>query len=111
MAISILSAVVLPFVILLVFYLTASLRAAFRPGLRKLPGPLLARFSGTYRLSLVYGGNALYEYRRLHQKYGTIVRAGPNHVSVSDPAAIPQIYGIGRNYLKVSKFLRPKYCG
>lgn len=83
------------------FYLVASIRVTFKKGLRKIPGPLAARFSGFYRFSLVYAGNAPLEYRKVHQKYGPLVRVGPNHVSISDPNAIPQIYGIGSNYVKV----------
>lgn len=86
---------------LLVSYLIASLRVAFRKGLRQLPGPIGARFSGLYRFSMVLTGKAPLEYRKLHQQYGPIVRVGPNHVSISDPAAIPQMYGIGSNFLKV----------
>jgi hypothetical protein len=89
--------------VLALIFLARSLHTVFKPGLRKLPGPILARFSGLYRLSLVYAGRAPYEYRKMHQQYGPIVRIGPSHVSVSDPAAIPQIYGIGTNYLKVMR--------
>lgn len=89
--------------VLVALYLASSIRVAFRKGLRGLPGPLAARFSGFYRFSLVYAGKAPFEYRKVHQKYGPLVRVGPNHVSISDPAAIPQIYGIGTNYVKVIK--------
>ncbi|PVH68975.1 cytochrome P450 [Cadophora sp. DSE1049] len=41
-------------------------------------------------------------YRALHDKYGPIVRVGPNHVSVSDPAMIPIIYGISSKFTKTS---------
>ena len=79
------------------------IRIALRPGLRSLPGPLSARFFRFYRSSLVFGGKAPEEYRKLHEQYGQVVRVGPNHVSISDPAAIPIIYGIGTGakYLKV----------
>ena len=102
MTTTILRAIALLLIALIISYLIASLRVALRSGLRGLPGPFLARFSGLYRLSLVHAGKAPFEYRKVHQKYGAIVRVGPNHVSVSDPAAIPQIYGIGTNYLKVT---------
>lgn len=69
--------------------------------LRKLPGPFLARFSGLYRLSMVYRGKAPEGYRALHNHYGKIVRAGPSHVSISDPSVIPIVYGLGSKYLKV----------
>ncbi|KAF7524172.1 hypothetical protein G7054_g11493 [Neopestalotiopsis clavispora] len=35
-----------------------------------------------------------------HQSLGTHVRIGPNHISISDPKAVEQIYGHGANFLK-----------
>jgi hypothetical protein len=84
-------------------YVVSSIRAILRPGLRRLPGPFLARFSGLYRLSMVAGGRAPGEYQKIHEKYGRIVRVGPNHVSISDPSMIPLVYGIGSKFLKVSR--------
>jgi hypothetical protein len=83
-------------------YLVTSLQVAFTKGLRQVPGPLVARFSGLYRLSLVLRGQTPEEYRKVHQKYGPIVRVGPDHVSVSDPSTIPVIYGISSRFLKAS---------
>lgn len=78
---------------------------ALRPGLRAVPGPFVARFSGLYRLYMSYSGQGPLHYRRLHEKYGKLVRVGWNHVSVSDPSMIPVIYGAGSKYLKVSNEL------
>ncbi|KAH9205669.1 putative P450 monooxygenase [Leptodontidium sp. 2 PMI_412] len=39
-------------------------------------------------------------YLDLHEKYGPIVRTGPNTVSLSDPLVIPTIYGISSSFLK-----------
>ena len=86
---------------LVLSYLVSSLWTIFKRGLRDLPGPLVTRFSGLYRLSLVYAGNGSFEYRQVHHKYRPIVRVDPNHVSISDAAAIPQIYRIISDYLKV----------
>jgi benzoate 4-monooxygenase len=36
---------------------------------------------------------------RQHELYGRFVRIAPNHISITDPAAITQIYG-GRGFLK-----------
>lgn len=36
----------------------------------------------------------------LHSKYGSLVRVGPNEVSVSDLAAIKAIYGPGTKFRK-----------
>jgi hypothetical protein len=81
--------------------LLSYIRAALGKGVRTLPGPFWARFSGLYRLSLVYKGNGPEQYRKLHKRYGSIVRVGPNHVSISDVAMIPVIYGIGSKFTKV----------
>ena len=79
----------------------STIRDYLRPGLRQLPGPFLARFSRIYRFYLVYKGDVPDKYRALHAKYGPIVRTGPNHVSISDPAMIPTIYGVGSKFMKV----------
>ncbi|KLP13261.1 pisatin demethylase cytochrome P450 [Fusarium fujikuroi] len=76
------------------------IRLTFRAGLRHIPGPWLARYTTLYRLSLVYKGDSPRQYQLLHEKYGPIVRTGPNHVSTSDPAMIPVVYGIGKNFQK-----------
>lgn len=96
---------------ILIYNLITYLWAAYRKGLRTVPGPLLARFSGLYRLSMVSSGGAPFEYRRVHEKYGPVVRVGPNHVSFSDASVIPQIYGIGSEYLKVIYGNLPTQCG
>ena len=80
-------------------------RWAFDPQLAKVSGPILARFSRLYRLSMVARGRAPQEYRAVHEKYGCFVRVGPRHVSISDPAAIPIIYGVGSKFNKVSYIL------
>jgi benzoate 4-monooxygenase len=36
----------------------------------------------------------------LHRKYGDFVRIGPNHVSINNPGAIPQIYGHRTGFTK-----------
>ena len=37
----------------------------------------------------------------LHNKYGLLVRIGPEHVSISDPKYISTIYGINTKFYKV----------
>lgn len=39
--------------------------------------------------------------QRLHKKYGTAVRIGPNAVSISDPEAIDSIYAFKDELQKV----------
>ncbi|ETN37470.1 uncharacterized protein HMPREF1541_07092 [Cyphellophora europaea CBS 101466] len=89
------------------------LRLSLWSPLRSIPGPFSTRSSGLYRLSMVYRGNAPNNYRELHKRYGKIVRTGPNHVSISDPSAIPTVYGLGTAYLKTPFYstMSPFYKG
>jgi hypothetical protein len=100
-------AVLTMFVLIIISYLCS----AFWTPLRKIPGPILARFSGLYRLNLVHKGNAPQNYRFLHEEYGPIVRVGPNHVSISEVAMIPKIYGIGSQFTKTEFYstISPHY--
>lgn len=72
-------------------------------GLNHVPGPWLASLSNIYRLLRVTKGTAHLQDINLHRKYGSVVRLGPNMVSVGDPKAIQRIYGITANLPKVSK--------
>ncbi|KAF1818617.1 putative P450 monooxygenase [Dissoconium aciculare CBS 342.82] len=62
---------------------------------------------------MVAGGRAPEEYRAAHERYGPVVRLGPQHVSLSDPAAIPVIYGVGSKFYKTDfyKTMAPMYGG
>jgi hypothetical protein len=97
----------------LVYNLISYILSAFWTPLRKIPGPFLARFTGLYRLNLVRKGKAPENYRSLHHQYGPIVRVGPNHVSISDVAMIPTIYGIGSQFTKTPFYttMSPEYKG
>ena len=46
---------------------------------------------------------------KLHHKYGSAVRIGPNIVSISDPGAIDKIYGAKTDFVKVSIGLRARW--
>lgn len=69
--------------------------------LRQIPGPLLAAFSNLPRVSWVLSNQAHDMHINLHQKYGKLVRFGPNMVSVGDPAEIPNLYSFTRKFTKV----------
>lgn len=100
-------------VVAVLAYAANTIRLGLFSPLRRIPGPAFARFSGLYKLSLVATGTAPESYREVHKQYGKIVRIAPNHVSISDPAEIPNIYGLGSKYLKSSFYstLTPFYEG
>lgn len=72
--------------------LYALLVALFSP-LRKVPGPLAARFTNLFYLNRVRHGRFHYENSILHRKYGPLLRLGEDLVSVDDPSALKTIYG------------------
>ena len=62
--------------------------------LQKYPGPWLAKHTNLWRLvqSLTHSRSRPFIISQ-HEKYGPIVRVGPNSLSFSDPAARADIYG------------------
>jgi hypothetical protein len=66
-----------------------------------IPGPTLARYTSLYRVWLMASGKAPLKYAALHEKYGPIVRTGPNHVSFSSRDMVPIIYDMKNQFLKV----------
>lgn len=78
----------------------------FRPGLRSIPGPLLASISDLDRIWSCALGSQMFYHVSLHDKYGPLVRVGPKHVMFSDASLIPKIYGISSKFMK-SEFYLP----
>lgn len=68
--------------------------------LRHIPGPFAAALTNFPRLKWVLNSNAHDTHIALHRKYGSLVRFGPNMVSISDPQEIPNIYGTTGKYQK-----------
>ncbi|CAE6439340.1 unnamed protein product [Rhizoctonia solani] len=63
-------------------------------------GPWLAGFSGWWMSYTALGGDHSEVVRKQHEKYGTFVRLGPNHISISDPNALEAVYAHGSGVLK-----------
>ncbi|KAI1658729.1 cytochrome P450 [Daldinia decipiens] len=78
----------------------------FRKELRDIPGPKVAAYTGLWRWLDVRAGQAHKNAIKLHKRYGSLVRIGPNHVSVSDPREINHIYGMKSKYTK-TEFYHP----
>ncbi|KAL4867930.1 hypothetical protein BDV12DRAFT_170571 [Aspergillus spectabilis] len=70
-----------------------------------IPGPFWARFTNLQRVSWVRTKRAHEIHHELHEKYGEVVRFGPNMVSLSNPAWIPVLYPARAGFPK-SKFYR-----
>ncbi|EKM49543.1 uncharacterized protein PHACADRAFT_153972 [Phanerochaete carnosa HHB-10118-sp] len=57
------------------------------------PGPLLAKVSKFYHVSKTYSGKQQQYMRQLHDRYGDIVRTGPNEVIIRDASCIVPLLG------------------
>jgi hypothetical protein len=78
------------FCILVAGYLLAStLRQWYR--LRHIPGPFLASFSYLWLGNASWNGKQFEIHRDLGQKYGPLVRIGPNDLSTDDPDIIRRV--------------------
>ncbi|PLB43463.1 cytochrome P450 monooxygenase [Aspergillus steynii IBT 23096] len=73
--------------------------------LARFPGPPLAAISRLWIVMHVARGHAESEQRRLHMRYGPVIRIAPNELAVSDPAAIKRIYGIKSGFTKTDFYL------
>jgi hypothetical protein len=71
-------------------------------GITAVPGPFWASFTDLWRFLVVWSRRPELEHIQLHEKYGPLVRLGPNVVSVSDPEAIKIIYSHTSVYQKAS---------
>ena len=74
----------------------------YSTSLRHIPGPFSASFSNWWKLKAVWRKDMPMMNVKAHEKYGPLVRIGPNHVSVSDPEAMRSIYGTTNIYRKVN---------
>ncbi|KAK5107597.1 hypothetical protein LTR62_000991 [Meristemomyces frigidus] len=71
----------------------------FHP-LASLPGPYSASLSRLWITKHSWDGDMNTTMIDLHHKHGSLIRTGPNEISVSDLSAIKQIYGAGTKFVK-----------
>lgn len=69
--------------------------------LRAFDGPLLAKFTNIWRAWQAFDGHIDQTYIQLHRRYGSVVRVGPNALSISDPSMIRVIYSTRNPWKKV----------
>lgn len=95
------------FLILIAVVLLAAhvISTIYKPGLRSIPGPWLAKATNLYRVGMVLRGRFSYELVDLHRRYGPAVRIGPDTVSLTDRAVVEEIYGYRTDFGKVSDIM------
>ena len=69
--------------------------------LRHIAGPFLASLTNFTRMRWVTTKRAHLIHQQLHNKYGDVVRMGPNMVSIGNPSAISAIYPMRQGFVKV----------
>ncbi|KZL82389.1 cytochrome p450 monooxygenase [Colletotrichum incanum] len=102
---SIASAVAVTFTLVI---LTRIIKTRFIHPLRNFPGPFINSVSSLPAAYLVYKGNQPQSFKKLHEKYGPVVRTGPNELSFIGADAWEDIYGIqkvGSNFQKDPSWL------
>ncbi|OCL14614.1 hypothetical protein AOQ84DRAFT_280692 [Glonium stellatum] len=71
--------------------------------LRNVPGPFLAKISQSWRNIRYFRGSWHDDVLEVHRQYGDVVRIAPNEVSFVDVAALKELYGHGKQIVKVRK--------
>ncbi|KAE8551566.1 hypothetical protein EYB25_005456 [Talaromyces marneffei] len=64
----------------------------FFSSVKSFPGPFCTKFTDSWRYVKTASGQAHLVHADLHRKYGSVVRIGPNTLSISDPSLIKTIY-------------------
>ncbi|KAK2597485.1 hypothetical protein N8I77_012267 [Diaporthe amygdali] len=70
--------------------------------LKHVPGPKLAAITSLYINRRYYNESAILYIKSLHDKYGHIIRVGPNEVVLDDPKQLSIIYGVRSTFTKPS---------
>ena len=72
----------------------------------RIPGPKLFALTGLRLAYEDYKGDRSRTFLKLHQKYGPVVRVGPNEVIFNSTSALRSIYGAGSGFERTD-FYRP----
>lgn len=79
--------------VLVAFFVAHLIRNRYKPVLRDIPGPFLASLTDLWLFQHCFRGKSFRDYE-LHRKYNSsLLRLGPNTISVADIEASRIIYG------------------
>jgi cytochrome P450 len=92
--------ILLPFVALSAYIFGFVVYRLYFHPLSKYPGPFWAKITDLYSTYHAWKGDRHLEFWRCHEKYGNVVRFGPNSVSFNTSTALHDIYGFKRNVRK-----------
>lgn len=77
-----------------------SVWARYHNGLNAIPGPFLASISSLWKFKTVWCEDMTNRNTELHEKYGPLVRIGPNHISASSAEALHIIHRAKTGFIK-----------
>lgn len=89
----------------LFLFVAQLLRTRYRQHLRSIPGPFVASFSNLWKLGAIYCEDMPEWNIKAHEKFGPVVRIGPNHISLSSRKALQLVYTSRESFSKVSTTL------
>ncbi|KAH7134111.1 cytochrome P450 monooxygenase [Dactylonectria macrodidyma] len=89
----------------LLFYILGlvSYRIFFHP-LARHPGPILAKVTNWYSAFHYWKGDMHLKFLEWHEKYGEVVRFGPNSISMNSQPAMMDIYAVRANVRKTDAY-------
>lgn len=90
----------LPFAALSVYLFTLAIYRLYFHPLAKYPGPFFTKLTDLPQTYHAWKGDRHLEFWRAHEKYGNIVRFGPNSLSFNTNTALKDIYGFKANVRK-----------
>ena len=79
----------------LIVWICVSLIRRLRSPIARIPGPTYTILTSLWLMKQEFGSNRRPYIHQLHQKYGPVVRLGPNEVSFTSLEAIKEIYTSG----------------
>ena len=75
------------------YYLATTIYDVFFGPLSAIPGPFLARWTGLWSQILYFRRTRFYHTHTAHEKYGPIIRTGPNMIEVTGLENLDKVYG------------------
>ncbi|KAK3937750.1 cytochrome P450 [Diplogelasinospora grovesii] len=89
------------------YFLTSSFYSWYR--LRHVPGPFLASISYLWLARVAKSGKQFWVYRDMYNKYGPLIRVGPNELTTDDPEVLRRIAGVRSAYGRDPWYLAARF--
>ncbi|CAJ2510128.1 Uu.00g060280.m01.CDS01 [Anthostomella pinea] len=100
-------------IVILTIAFLSLIRTRYYHRLNRVPGPFLASLTSLWKWNAVRREKMAFINAELHEKYGPLVRIGPNHISASSAESIRVIHRSKNGFTKSAMYgiLQPKFEG